>query len=882
MSLRIDGEQVQAVPGPGQCLRSFLREQGRTGVKKGCDTGDCGACTVHLDGSPVHSCITPALRAQGREVTTIHGLTGDDGTPGPVQRRFAEAQGFQCGFCTPGMVMTVAGLSEAQRRDLPRALKSNVCRCTGYRAIDDAIAGRRTVQDDAPGRSVGRSLPAPATTDVVTGRADFTMDEAPAGVLHMKVVRAPHAHAKITRIDASAALALPGVQLVLTHEDAPAWVYSTGRHDNRLDDPDDTLVLDHVVRFHGQRVAAVVADSPGLAERAGALVRVEYELLPAVFDPDAARAPGAPLLHGDKPHASRIADAQRNVAAQAISEVGDVAAGLAAAAFVHEGTYETQRVQHVHLETHGATGWLDAHGRLNLRSSTQVPFLTRDELARMFGLPREQVRVHAPRVGGGFGAKQELLVEDLVALAVLKTGRPVRLEFTREEQFAAATTRHPMRIRVRAGAAADGTLTALELDVTSNTGAYGNHAPGVLFHGCNESISLYRCPNKAVRGEAVYTNVVPAGAFRGYGLSQVVYAVECALDELARGLAISPLELRRRNVVRPGDALVSTSIEEHDVQIASYGLDECLALVETALARGDGAPVPGGAGWQVGEGVALAMIDTAPPGGHHAEARIEALGAGRFRLSVGTAEFGNGTATVHRQLAAEALGTTVDRIELVAADTDAVGHDTGAYGSTGVVVAGRATLLAAEALAAKLAGGETAPGISATGSFGGTPRSVAFNVQGFRVAVHVPTGEIRILKSVQAADAGRVMNPLQCRGQIEGGVAQALGAALQEHLRLDEQGRVITRTLREYHVPMFGQLPDTEVVFATTDDAVGPLGAKSMSESPFNPVAPALANAVRDATGVRIAALPLARDRVWRALADAGLPGAAAPTERTR
>ncbi|MGE7154413.1 molybdopterin-dependent oxidoreductase [Methylorubrum rhodesianum] len=912
MRLTVNGQVQEAAPRPGQCLRTLLRDLGWFGVKKGCDAGDCGACTVHLDGEPVHSCLLPAFQAEGRGVTTIEGLAGPcapgDGAPEhlhPMQGAFCDAQGFQCGFCTPGMIMTAAALDQGQRQDLGTALKGNLCRCTGYRAIRDAVAGiaHADLSARAEGGPVGRSLPAPASRDVVAGRAAYTFDTAVPGLLHLKVLRAPHAHARVRRIDRAAALAVPGVVAVLTHEDAPRRRFSTGRHENPLDDAADTAVLDSVIRFHGQRVAAVVAESAAAAAAGVRALRVEYEVRPAVFDPEAALRPDAPLVHDpadrDPPRPGEDAPpllAHPNLAAEAHGTIGDVEAGFDQADRIHEAEYVSQRVQHVHLETHGALGWLDAEGRLTLRSSTQVPFLTRDALCRLFDFDRDRVRVLCGRVGGGFGGKQEMLTEDLVALAVLRTGRPVSYEMSREENFSAATTRHPMRVRVKIGARADGRLTALALRVLSNTGAYGNHAGGVLHHGCNESIAAYACPNKRVEGYSVYTHTLPAGAFRGYGLSQTIFAVESALDELARDLGIDPFAMRRLNAVRPGDPMVSTSLEPHDVIYGSYGLDQCLDLAQAALADGGG-EAPPGPDWRVGEGMAMAMIDTIPPRGHVAHARIRLEPDGTYALAVGTAEFGNGTSTVHGQIAAEVLGTAPERIRLVQADTDAVRHDTGAYGSTGTVVAGQANFRAASALADSLRaaaaeragaapaecrltwdGVETPTGLvalttlaqgaafEAAGEADGTPRSVAFNVQAFRVAVHPRTGEIRILRSVQAADAGRVINPMQCRGQIEGGVAQALGAALYEDYRFDEVGAVVTRTLRNYHIPAMADVPVTEVLFAETHDTVGPLGAKSMSEAPYNPVAAALANAIRDATGVRLTATPFAPDRIFRSV----------------
>ncbi|MDV6269288.1 molybdopterin-dependent oxidoreductase [Rhodococcus globerulus] len=899
MSYVVNGRIFSEQPFAGQCLRTFLRTLGHHGVKKGCDGGDCGACTVWLDGAPIHSCITPAFRAEGRDVTTIEGL----GTPEnlhPMQAQFRDAPGFQCGFCTAGMIMTAAALTDDQKDDLPRALKGNLCRCTGYRAIEDAVNGVSAIEVALPGQAVGTSVGAPAATDIVTGRAEFTMDTtidtSTGGMLHLKVLHSPHAHARIASIDTAAALAVPGVHRVYTWKDVPRKRFTTAIHTDHLVDPDDTYILDNVVRFVGQRVVAVLAESIAAAEEGRRKVVVEYEVLPAVFDPEEAMADGAPPLHGsDDPF---VRDPEHNILLEIHGHVGDVDAGFAAADVIHEGTYFSPRVQHAHLETHGSIAWMEDE-RLHVRTSSQSPSIAKVKLSHLFDLRPDQLRVFCKRVGGGFGGKQEVITEDLVALATLDTGRPVSLEFTREEEFTTASPRHPMKLTIKLGATADGTLTAFQYRNISNTGAYGNHGGETLFAG-GAAVSLYRCANKKFDAYSVYTNNVPSGALRGYGMTQPAFAVESAMTELALALNIDPLELRRRNIVRPGDSLVALEDGPDDVIFTEDGLGQCIDLVDSALDR---TPVPSlGEDWLIGTGTASSLHETAPPTEHISEAWLTLGDDCIYELAIGTVEFGEGTSTAHVQIAANQLGTTPSRVRIIQSDTDRTGFDTGAFASAGLFVAGNAVLRASNALRDRLlafaahhtgvavdqcsmdddkivcastrltlqevldAARQRGIRFTVARKAYGSPRSVVSNTHGFRIAVHRITGEIRILSSVHATDAGVIINPAQVRGQIEGGVAQGIGFALTENFHVDAAGAMMNPNLRNYRIPTYADVPRTEVILVDSADSVGPLRSKGMAECCINPVAPALANAVHNATGTRFRSLPLTPERIYTGL----------------
>ncbi len=902
MNFWINGKSFTAEPRPGQCLRTFLRDLGWFGVKKGCDAGDCGACTVWLDGKPVHSCLVPAFRAEGREVITLQGLA-NDGELHPIQQAFLDAQAFQCGFCAAGMIMTSASLSEEAKKDLPFYLKGNLCRCTGYHAIEDAIRGIASVEPDRAGHTCGASLANPLAEPIVTGNARYTMDVQIDGMLHLKVLRSPYAHARIRAIRKEKALAVPGVKAVFTWEDVPRRLFTTASHDDYHVDPDYTYLLDHVARFVGQRLAAVVAETEGAAEEGCRQLEVDYEVLPAVFDAEQAMLPGAPLLHGDKDTGSRIEDVQHNVFKKIEAETGNVAQGFAEADAVYEGTFELAKIQHCHMETHGTIAWCTSDGRVHVRTSTQTPHVTKTKLAYLFQLYPHQVHVFSEYVGGGFGGKQEMLTEDLCVLAALKTGRPVKWEFTRSEQFTSATTRHPMKITIKLGARKDGTLTAMQIHTLSNTGAYGNHGGEVLASSLGSAMATYRCRNKKGTGYAVYTNTVPAGAFRGYGACQPAFAIECAIDELGRKLGIDPFTMRRRNMIGAHDPVHSIWPFPHDGVIGSYGLDQCLDFVEQALKSGRGERKPQGDEWLEGRGIAIHAQDCAPPTEHRSESHMSLLPAGTYHLSVGSAEFGNGIRNVQRQVAATVLGAPASAIAMDFVDTDKNPYDTGTFASTGTSVATLGVQKAAEALrdnlldlAGQLSGvpaekcrleeGQVRCGdkvlslkelyekaplpdkLHVGRRVYGSPRSTAFLAHGFRIAVHRVTGEIRILQSVQGFDAGTILNPMQARGQLEGGIAQGIGTSLFERMVYDSSGNITNPTFRNYRIPAFADIPRSEIFFADTYDRYGPLGAKPLGEAPIIVIAPALGNALADATGIRFHSLPFSADRIFSRLAE--------------
>lgn len=900
MEFTINGNHFEADPRPGQCLRTFAREYGWFGVRKGCDAGDCGACTVWLDGRPVHSCLIPAFRAAGRSVVTLEGLTRD-GVLHPTQQAFLDAQAFQCGFCAAGMIMTSACLTEAQKDDLAFYLKGNLCRCTGYHAVEDAVHGIASVEPDLPGKACGSSLQSPIAESIVSGKARYTMDFALEGMLHLKVLRSVHAHAKILAIRRDKALAVPGVRAVFTWEDVPRRLYTSATHDDYHVDPDDTYILDDVVRFLGQRVAAVVAETEGAAEEACRLIEVDYDVLPAVFDPEEAMRPSAPILHHKSPEA-RIAEPGRNILKKIESQVGDVDAGFRMADAVYEGTFSTCKIQHAHLETHGSISWIGEDGRIHVRTSTQTPHLTKAKLAYLFALYPEQIHLYSERVGGGFGAKQEMLSEELCVLATLRTGRPVKWEWTRTEEFIGSVSRHPMKVTIKVGAKKDGTLTAMQIRNVSNTGAYGNHGGETLGASLGSSMMTYRCPNKSGVGLAVYTNTVPSGAFRGYGATQTAFAVEAAIDELARRLEIDPFEMRRINMVRADDPLHSIWPGPDDSEITSYGLDQCLDIVQEALRSGRGELKPAGDDWLEGKGVAIHAQDCAPPLEHRSQANLILRPDGTYHLACGAAEFGNGSINSLRQIAAGVLNTTAANVEIVVADTDATPYDSGTFASVGISVSGLAVSLAAKALesniretAAIVLGadpaecrlehtqvvyrehglplahlGDAVPHmrhkLQASRKAYAAPRFTAFYAHGFRIAVHRVTGEIRILQSVQAIDCGTLINPMQCRGQAEGAIAQGIGTSLFERMVIDERGAVVNPTFRNYRIPAFADVPRSEIHFVETYDRCGPLGAKSMAEAPVIPVSAALGNALADATGVRFTSLPFSADRIFEEL----------------
>jgi putative selenate reductase molybdopterin-binding subunit len=765
------------------------------------------------------------------------------------------------------------------------------------------MADRFTVVGHDERKVDGRAL--------ATGQPVFVDDVPhPPGTLHLALLTSPHAHARIRAIDTSEAEALPGVALVLTHENTPTTRYTTAGQGYPEPSPHDARMFDTKVRFVGDRVAVVAADSLTIAREALGLIAVDYDLLPPVLSIDDALADGAAVVHDEG--CEDAWDAEHNIAAYAEAAAGDVEAALADAEVTVDVTVETQFAQHVPLEPHVARCALDPHGRLVITTSTQVPFHVRRIVAGLLDVPVHRVRVVKPRLGGGFGVKQEVLLEDLVAFVTLRTGRPSSLVYTRAQEFHASRVRHPMRLRARLGATTEGELTAIDLDVLSNTGAYGTHSLTVLSNVGSKTLPLYNtAADLRFTGRAVYTTMPVGGAYRGYGATQGQYALEVAMDHLADELGMDALALRSRNHIRAGGTSpifreLGEGREGVEQVITSCGLEECIRIgaerigwdVKRGTRRREGS-------WVHGVGMSVHMQGSGIPMIDMGAATIKINDDGSVNLLVGATDLGTGSDTVLAQIAAEVLGLSLEEVVVTSSDTDLTPFDVGAYASSTTYVTGTAVQRAAEDLAGQirevaaailrvdpegleLTGGRvvTEDGRSVTlaqvalralygvqqRQLGATASAVLdtspppFLASFAEVAVDLDTGGIRIVDWIAVADCGTPIHPSLAAGQVEGALANGIGYALFEDLAIDASGRARATDLGRYKIPSALDLPRLEVVFVDSYEPTGPMGAKSIGEIGINAPLPTIANAVHDATGVWLTRPPFTPDRVWAAL----------------
>lgn len=921
ISVRINGELRSWVVRPGDLLLDVLRREGYFGVKRGCETGECGACTVLVDGKAINSCMMFAVQANAREVITVEGLARGAELD-PVQDSFVEHGGVQCGFCTPGMALSARALlakhphaSEKQIRD---ALSGNLCRCTGYRKPVEAILAAADHQDrqapePAPEKHavVGHKVRKVDAAKLAAGRPAFTDDIHLPGLLYGKILASPHAHARIKHIDVSKAKALPGVHAVLTYRDVPRVPHTTAGQAWPEPSPYDTYLLDSKVRFVGDRVAAVAAETRAIAEEALRLIKVEYEVLPAVLDMEHARDRGAAVIH-DEPESTGIHDAKHNLAATVHKELGNVVDGFRASDLIVEREFRTQRQQHCMLEPHVSITWLDPDDRLVIRSSTQIPFHVRRQVAMILQLPIQRVHVVKPRIGGGFGGKQEMLLEDMCAALTLATRRPVKIEYTRQEEFFMARSRHPQVLRMKMGFKKDGTLLASEMNVLASTGAYGSHSATVQGNTGSKVLPLYRAPHMKFDCDVVYSNTPVAGAFRGYGCPQGFFAQETLVDEVADELGVDPVELRLKNLIRKDDTdELSAQLGEGRTGLSrvmrSCGIEQCLERGAAAVgwAEKRNGPRDTKTHLRRGVGVSCSMQGSGIAGVDWASALIKLNEDGSFHLQTGCADVGAGADTVLSQIAAETLGVTLDKINICSGDTDFTPFDVGAYASSTTIISGGAVKKTAEKvrerileLASKLlnvsAEGLTCCDNQVAAIHGSASISMAdlarhaiyrekvqivesashsltdspppFCATFAEVEVDTETGKVRVLHLVTAVDAGVAVNPALAEGQVEGAVTQGLGYALVEEMKLDESGRMINPSFLDYKIFSAKDMPKLTTILVETEEPLGPYGAKSIGEVAINGPAPAIANAVFHAIGIRFRKLPMRSEEVWRAL----------------
>jgi xanthine dehydrogenase molybdenum-binding subunit len=910
MRLWVNGVEHDVEPAPGEMLSTLLRERlGLTGTKIGCNEAECGICTVLLDDEPVLSCTLPTPKAANRRVRTIEGVATNNGLH-PLQEAFVTHGAVQCGFCIPGQIMAALPLLErkpyASQDEIREVLKDTLCRCAGYPTIVRAVqaAGAKMAHGAAiePPRLaeldttqvVGHVMSRPDAVAKVTGKALYADDFSYPGMLIGKTVRAGVPHATLTRLETDAARRLPGVRAVITASDIP------GEHNHGLVVKDwPALVgIGEKVRYVGDAVAIVAADSEEIARQALALIEAEYAPLPVVSDPVQSRQPEAPVLHE-----------KGNLLKHIKVRKGEVEAGLAEAALVLDETFHTPITEHAFLEPECSIAHPLPDGRIEIVVGSQIPYSDREQVARCLGLRHEQVRVIGTLIGGGFGGKEDIAGQIHAALLAQATGRPVKILYDRHESLLVHPKRHATQIRVRLGAAPDGRLTACETELYGDTGAYASLGEKVMTRATTHSAGPYVVPHVKADCYAMYTNNPPAGAFRGFGVTQSAFAIESMMDELAEKLHLDPVELRRRNALQVG-----TVTNTGQMLTESVGLMECIDRVDAEMRRRVGSDpfrprrVPGQPQLRRAWGFAAAYKNTGLGGGapDRATAEVELYDDGSAEVRTSSAEIGQGLVAVLQMIAAEELHLPAERVHVLLSDTDLTPDGGPTTASRQTYVTGNAVRFAAEgvrqAMSAALAErydlppeqvrfveglaqvdgrrlsyGDVvrimktegrqprasyeywAPATQPLGSEGRMHFAFSFAAQAAEVEVDTETGEVRVLTVIAANDVGRAINPLGLLGQVEGGVMMGLGNALTEEY-IVEDGRVFTDRLARYRMPGISHTPEIVSIVVEHPTSDGPHGAKGVGEIVSIPTTPAITNAIAFATGVRIRRLPVDQD----------------------
>lgn len=951
ISFVLNGRPVSCEGAPGESAQRFLQRNGIPSVRNSDDGfGFAGSDTILLDGKVVGANILLAPQLEGHNVKTVEFLKNGRELS-LIQNALVEAGCVQSGYNSPAAALMIYALLERSddptREEIRDALSGLFNRSTGYeqffKAVDMAAKRKKDPSYEADalpsfGRQydiVGKAGPKKDSYQMVAGEKVYVEDRLEIQSCYLKVLRSPHAHAVVKRIDKSRAEVLPGVVAVFTHHDVPDKSYSQAGQGYPEPSPYDRKLISRKLRHVGDRVAAVVAETEELAREALGKIDVEYEVLKPVLTWDEAKAPGAPLVHNGKisyvQGAPDDLDEQNknidedeegvvycfpiggkpgeNIAAAVSGGIGDVEKGFGEAEVILERTYGTSQIQCTPLEKHTCYAKVEGD-RLIIHASTQVPYHVRRIVATLLDLPENRVRVIKERVGGGYGSKQDILIEDLVAFCAWKTGRPVFQQYSREEEFLSCSTRKPMRITVKLGAKKDGKLTAMYMNVESNQGPYGAHALTVPMNGVSKSLPLFLCDNASFDVTAYYSNIPPTGAYQGYGAPKANYAMQMAVKELAVELGIDHLELLEMNRVHEGDMLeilrcLGEGREGKPAPATSCGLGP--ALKEGAKLIGWGEKeFSDDPDVKIGKGVVTVQQGSGLPGLDQANCTVKMLGDGTFVVQSGGADLGTGLDLVSAKMAAEVLKTPLDLITVRSGDTDAAPFDVGAYASSGTYFSGGAARNAARKMAEKIIreaavimneepddlriaypskvvgkkgelsfrklawhtqGGEGSGQIVASASFTGEDFSFPYGAHFCQVAVNTRTGSVEVQKYYALQDCGIPVNPEYAMGQVYGGVVKSMGHALYEQMIFDGKGRCLNPDLRSYGVPMIGDIPeDFRVILIETDDPYGPFGAKSISEISVNGAAPVIANAIYDAVGVWMRQWPFSPEAVLKAL----------------